>query len=252
MSAAPQLIPPTTLSNVLTLSAGGPNSYSSSAVLGNGRVKRWGQNTDGQLGLGIDSSQSIPQFVPGLSMTGLDATAPSTSVIGSTLSWDVGCFMGIASGALYAFDLRMTGSLPVTSLPGLGVVPHVTGLVGITLTGAALRPNPTSSAPLAATTLPVDTQLVSSVAVVNSVLPATALTSCGEALAIFGDGFMPGATVTIGGDAAANVAVLDQWVITSRHLSMPPEPVASSSPIQAPRQEHGAASSRGLRHRSVL
>lgn len=239
-------------SNIAAVSTG-PCSLSTFVVRDSGTVTACGQNSNGQLGFGTYSSPPYWATVPGLSMTSLTATAPFVVEIGSDLAWNVGCFFGSLPGRLYVFDASLTGSDPGTVLPGLGVIPltypllnlhfgsvlgpmltnfvgmldaygsatpalsipHIPGLISTQLWGAAVVLDPTSPSPLQALTpTAVRSLVIASTAQVNSVTPSTASTNGGEALTITGNRFMPGATVTIGGQAATSVVVLDQWTIT--------------------------------------
>lgn len=68
----PQLIPASSLGNVVAVAAGHSHAL---ALLSNGTVKAWGKNTSGQLGLGGIINQSTPQQIPVASLSGVAAIA---------------------------------------------------------------------------------------------------------------------------------------------------------------------------------
>lgn len=247
------------LNNAVSVTAGG---YHSLALLANGAVRAWGYNASGQLGVGGNSGQQGPIFVvEGLALLGLVTHAPAASPIGMVCAWDLN-FIGVgAAGTLYWFDVSTAGSSPGITVPGLGVfplnrpllnldhgtllapllinfvglldasgnaapalaVPHIPSLIGVTLNGAAVALNPSSTLQVAALTqYAAVTQLVAPVAGVNGVFPASVLSSGGESLTIIGTGFVPGVAVTLGGIAATSVVVVDQWTITCSAPAHPP------------------------------
>lgn len=71
-ASTPQQIPSTSLSNVAAIAVGGAHNL---ALLSNGTVMAWGDNSVGQLGLGNASNQSTPQQVPASSLSSVVSVA---------------------------------------------------------------------------------------------------------------------------------------------------------------------------------
>lgn len=245
----PQLIPAASLSGGAVIESGTNHAL---AVLSDGTVKAWGQGNYGQLGIGSTTSQTTPQAIPGLTLLGLDCSVAATRPIGSSSTWSVHDYLSGGLGAAYLFDVSLTGSTPGISIPGAGTiplnppllalhygpafapflsnfsgvlnanghaspsvfVPHLPFLVGTTVTGAALTLDPTSATLVGRISNAAATVLVAPVASLSAVVPASVPQAGGTMVTITGVGFVPGASVTMGGIAASNVAVVDQWTIT--------------------------------------
>lgn len=82
----PQQIPASNLSNVIAVAAGTQYSL---ALLANGTVKSWGENTGGQLGLGFSgagTNQSTPQQIPLASLSNVVAIAAGEAHSAALLS----------------------------------------------------------------------------------------------------------------------------------------------------------------------
>ncbi len=241
----------------LAIEAGGHQSI---VVFGDGTVKACGKNGYGQLGLGHTVNQTTLQIIPGLNLGDLVVNAAATNSIGASSMWNVHDYASGALGTVYLFDVSLLGSAPGIVLPGVGTiplnppllsldygpalapwlsnfigvldanglaapfisVPHLPALMGTTLTGAAITFDASSATQIGLISNASATQLVAPVGAVSAVLPSTAPHFGGTAITILGNGFVPGAAVTMGGVPAASVVVLDQWTITCQAPSHAP------------------------------
>ena len=114
--------PITGLTNVLSVAAGREYSL---ARLADGTVKAWGNNGEGQLGLGNTTSQFTPQIIPGLA--NVTAVAAGTS---HSLAL-------INGGTLKAWGNNQTGELGIGNTMAILNTPQtVSGLSSVTGIGA--------------------------------------------------------------------------------------------------------------------
>lgn len=228
---------------------GGGQSF---VVFEGGTVGACGYNANGELGVGNTSNQNTIQTIPGLNMLGLTSSVAASNPVGASSAWALQDHLAGAAGTVYLFEVSLTGSSPGIVIPGAGtiplnppllwmdygsalapflsnfigvldanghaapavLVPHVPALMGTVLTGAAITLDATTATQIGLISNASATQLVAPVGAVTAVLPASAPHFGGTPVTILGSGFVAGATVNMGGIAATNVAVADQWTIT--------------------------------------
>ncbi len=75
-ASTPQAIPRANLNSVTAVAAGYRFSL---ALLGNGSVMSWGENQEGQLGIGNNTAQNSPQLIPSSSLSGVIAISAGHS-----------------------------------------------------------------------------------------------------------------------------------------------------------------------------
>ncbi len=237
------------LTTTMSLAGGAGHTI---ALLSNGAVKTWGQGNWGQLGLGTTSQHTTPQLVSGLNLVALQASVSPTSPIVDGCVWAVDGYFAGAPGTLYVFDVSLNGTTPGIPIPGVGtvplnppllnldygpslspwlvnfvglldanahaaptvLVPYLPALIGTTLTGAAITLDPSTATQIGYLTTAAATQIVASAPLVTSVSPPTGPIAGGTSLTVLGGGFLPGATLTIGGVAAGSLVVASSSQIT--------------------------------------